>query len=136
MPMNAEPSCIEILVPRDDRLLAAVETAVAHACQRAGLSPGECHDLSGVVSEICDETFGIANRNGKRDTKLRVLIRDLEARVEVSLERLDGGPVAPAASSSGAVSQQHFKVDGVNHEVREGRARTVIVKQHHATTRR
>lgn len=135
MLMNAEPSCIELLVPKDDRLLAAVEMAVVHACERAGLSPGECRDLNGAVSEICGETFGIANRNGNRDAKLRVLIRDFDARVEVSLERSDGGPVAPS-TGSGAASQQHFKVDGVNHEMRDGRARTVIVKQRHATTRR
>lgn len=133
--MNVEPSCIELLVPRDDRLLAGVEAALAHACERAGLSPGECRDLSGAVSEVCGETFGIASRNGTRDPKLRVLIRDFEARVEVSLERSDGGPVAPTATAGQSVSRQ-LKVDGVNHEVREGRPRTVLMKQHRATTRR
>lgn len=135
IPMSAETSCIELLVPGDDRLLAAVDTALLHACERAGLSSPECSELSGAVSEICGETFGIASRNGNRDTRLHLLIHDFEGRVEVSVERADGGPVAPAATGSETVSQQ-LKVDGLNRDVRGGRPRTVLVKQHHATTRR
>ena len=129
--MTTEPSCIELLVPHDERLLAAIDTALLHACERAGLSSRECDDLSSAVSEICGGTFTLANRNGKRDTSVRVLICDFETRVEVTLERSDGGPVAPAGDLSAA--PQHLKIDRVSQDTNAGRPRTVLVKEHHGT---
>lgn len=127
--MTIEPSRIEILVPRDDRLLAAIDTALLHACEQAGLSSRECNDLSCAVFEICGETFALARRNGIRDAELRVVIRDFEARVEVSVERSDGGPMAPAEGSTEARN-----VDRVSQEKHDGRSRTIVVK-HHAAAR-
>lgn len=129
--MTAEPSCIELLVPRDERLLAAIDTALLHAGERAGLSSRECDDLSSAVSEICSETFTLANRNGIRDTAVRVLICDFEARVEVTLERSDGGQVAPAGDLSAV--PQHLKIDRVSQNTNAGRSRTVLVKEHRGT---
>lgn len=129
--MTAEPSCIELLVPQDDRLLAVIDTALLHACERAGLSASECNDLSGAVSEICDETFTLASSNGKQDASVRVLICDFDGRVEVTVERPDGGPVGPAGDLSGA--PQALKVDRVSQNTNAGRSRTVLVKEHHAT---
>lgn len=128
--MTIEPSCIEMLVPRDERLLAAVDTALLHACERAGLSSRECDELGSAVSEICDETFTLANSNGKRDAAVRVLICDFEARVEVTVERSDGGQVAPAGDLSGA--PQHLKIDRVSQNANAGRSKTVLVKEHHS----
>jgi hypothetical protein len=128
IPMTTEPSCIEILVSWDDRLLAAVDTALLHACERAGLSSRECSDLSGAITEICIETFGLANHSGTRDTVLRLLICDFEARVEVTIERSDGGPVAPAEGVKPVAN-----VDRVSHETHNSRPRTVVVKHHAAT---
>ncbi|MGH9734259.1 MAG: hypothetical protein ACRD8A_06700 [Candidatus Acidiferrales bacterium] len=129
--MTTEPSCIELLVPRDERLLGAIDTALLHVCERAGLSARECDDLSSAVSEVCGETFALANRNGKGDAAVRVLICDFQARVEVTLERSDGGPVAPAGDLSAA--PQHLKIDRVSQNTNAGRSRTVLVKEHHAT---
>lgn len=131
IPMTTEPSCIELLVPRDERLLAAIDTALLHACERAGLSSRECDDLSSAVSEICGETFTLASGNGKRDAAVRVLICDFEGRVEVTLERSDGGQVAPAGDLSAV--PQHLKIDQVSQNTNAGRPRTVLVKEHHST---
>lgn len=129
--MTTEPSCAELLVPRDERLLAAIDTVLLHACERAGLSASECNDLSGAVFEICDQTFTLASRNGKQDAAVRVLVCDFETRVEVTLERPDGGPVGPAGDLSSA--PQALKVDRVSQNTNAGRSRTVLVKEHHAT---
>ncbi len=129
--MTADPSCIELHVSRDERLLAAVDTALAHACERAGLSERECGELTGAVSLICAETFTLANRNGNRDAAVHVLICDFEARVEVSVERSDGGSVAPSGELEAA--KQQLKIDRVGRDTQAGRARTTLVKEHHAT---
>ncbi|HTU34493.1 MAG TPA: hypothetical protein VMF66_11890 [Candidatus Acidoferrum sp.] len=129
--MNIEPSCIELLVPRDERLLAAIDTALLHACERAGLSARECSDLSSAVSEVCEETFTLATGNGKYDAALRVLICDFEARVEVTLERSDGGQVAPAGDLNAVPGE--LKIDRVSRNTNAGRSRTVLIKEHHAT---
>jgi anti-sigma regulatory factor (Ser/Thr protein kinase) len=127
IPMPTEPSCIEMVVPRDDRLLAAVEPVLAHACGRAGLSERECNDLSGAVSEICRSTFSLAGRNGNHDVALRLVICDFEGRVEVAVERADGGPVATAGDVKASLS---LKIDDWTREMHEGHPRTVLVKNH------
>lgn len=135
--MTADPSTVELVVPRDHRLLPAVDAILAHACERAGLSGNEQRDLSRAVFEACDESFSLAGRNGNPQAKLRVLISDFPNRVEVAIEQSNGGPALPdsrsmpaAAPDAIAGALQDMKVDLLRRDVHEGRPRTVLVKYH------
>lgn len=141
--MTAEPSQVELLVPRDDRLLAAVETVLANASERAGLSDSEFHDLSRSVSEACDETFSLAGRNGNLNPILHLNISDFPNRVEVSVEPSERESAhRPPAPHSLRITQKpdavdaalhEMNIDHLHHDVREGRSRTVLVKYHSTT---
>lgn len=139
-PMTAEPSHIEVFVPHDDRLLAAVETILAHASERAGLSDTEFRDLSRSVSEACDETFSLASRNGNPNPILHLNISDFPNRVEVSVEpsEREGGNQPPTSRSLRIMQKpdavdaalHEMNIDHLHHDIREGRSRTVLVKYH------
>lgn len=135
--MTADPSTVELVVPRDDRLLPAVDAILAHACERAGLSGSEQRDLSRAVFEACDESFSLAGRDGNPQAMLRLLISDFPNRVEVAIEQSNGGPAPPdsrsvpaAAPDAIAGALQDMKVDLLRRDVRQGRPRTVLVKYH------
>jgi hypothetical protein len=138
--MSADPSHVELLVPPDDRLIAAVEAVVAHASERVGLSAEERAELTMATEEACDETFAQATRNGAQNPLLRIVVSDFADRVEVSIEESSGSPPstaqAPAAAFSAAqpdalnTAFQEIKIDPLHHERRGGKARTVLVKHH------
>jgi len=135
--MTADPSTVELVLPKDRRLLPAVEAILAHACERAGLSGNEERELSRAVSEACDESFSLAGRSGNPQAMLRLLISDFPNRVEVAIEQSNGGPAPPdSRSAPGAASDaivgalQDMKVDLLRRDVHEGRPRTVLVKYH------
>jgi hypothetical protein len=141
-PMTVDPSCVELLVPRDDRLFAAIDAVLAHACERAGLSGSEERDLSRAVSGACDEAFSLAARNGNAAAILHIVVCDSPNRVEVSIEQSTGeGPAEPEVPPSVRVQQKPDVVDAaphemnigdLHHDMRKDRPRTVLVK-HHAT---
>jgi hypothetical protein len=137
-PMTVDPSCVELLVPRDDRLLAAIDAVLCHACERAGLSGSEERDLSRAVSDACDEAFSLAARNGNAAAILRIAVCDFPNRVEVSIEQSTGeGAAQPEIPPSARFKQKPDVVDATPHErnighhdMRAGRPRTVLVKYH------
>jgi anti-sigma regulatory factor (Ser/Thr protein kinase) len=137
--MNADPSQVELRLPKDQRLIAAVDAVVAHASERAGLSQEEQTELSRATAEACDETFSLAARNGKPNPIVRVVISDYPNRVEVSIEEsaeARGGRgqerVATPAEKLDPVNAalEQMEIDRVHHEVREGRPCTILVKHH------
>jgi anti-sigma regulatory factor (Ser/Thr protein kinase) len=142
---TADPSRVEILVPQDERLIAAVEAVVAHASERAGLSAEEQAELTIATEEACRETFQQASRGGALNPVLRIVVCDFPERVEVSIEESNrpGAPAGRAASEATSARQpeaisaapQPLKVDHLDHETREGGSRTHLVK-HHASAKR
>jgi len=140
IPMPADPSRVELLVPADDRLTAAVDVVVANAGERAGLSLQEQKDLIRATAEACDETFSLSRRNGRSDPRLHVVVSDFPNRVEVSVEQSDG-PVPPSAQAASLSAPErdpltaalyHINVDRLHHEIHDGRFRTTLVKYHAA----
>jgi hypothetical protein len=138
--MTTDSSRVELLLPRDDRLAAAIEAVVAHAGERAGLSRREQSELARAAAEACDETFDAAGRSGNPNPTLRVLVSDFHHRVEVSIEdSASAHPVAGSDDLSGSRSKEldpvtaafeGIHVDRLHHEIREGKPRTTLVKYH------
>lgn len=145
--MSAEPSQVELLVPADERLTAAVDVVVANACERAGLSHEEEKELVRATADVCDEVFRSARRMRRSGSLVRVLVSDFPNRVEVSIEESDGGPddggpdgprpealTTPAREADAITAAlHHISVDRLHYEIRDGRARTTIVKYHAGT---
>ncbi len=137
-PMNADSSQVELRLPNDDRLIAAIDAVVAHASERAGLSQQERKELSRATVEACDETFSLAARNGNSNPIVRVVISDFPNRVEVSIEESpDAQPDSTHRSGTPTPAEkldplnaalEQMEIDRVHHEVREGRPCTILVK--------
>ena len=135
--MNAAPSQVELLLPNDKRLAAAVDAVVAHASERAGLTPQEEKELERSTAEACEETFLAATRNGNFNPMVRVVISDFPNRVEVSIEESEEARAGQSGTSAPAempdpvtAALEHMNVDRVHHELREGKSCTVLVKHH------
>ena len=136
-PMNADPTQVELHLPNDKRLTAAVEPVVAHAGERAGLSHNEQMELARSTAEACDEMFSTATHNGNSNPIVRITVSDFPNRVEVSIEESEqakangSGVPAPAEMPDPVTAAlEHMNVDRVHHELREGRPHTVLVKHH------
>jgi hypothetical protein len=138
-PMSADTSRVELLLPDDDRLIAAIDAVVAHAGERAGLSRQERAELTRSTEEACKETFSSAGRNGNPNPILRVLVADFPNRVEVSIEDSTARWAAGSDDFTGSASSepdpvtaalQGMKVDRLHHEIRERKRRTTLVKYH------
>jgi hypothetical protein len=96
IPMSADTSRVELLVPNDDRLIAAIDPVVSHAAERAGLSSREQAELLRDATAACHEAFSRAARNGNPNPLLRVLVDDFPNRVQVSFEPSGGSSLAGA----------------------------------------
>jgi len=134
-PMTTDSSRVVLLLPNDERLIAALDAVVAHAGERAGLSRQEQAELTHSAEEACEETFSSVGRNG--NPILRVVVSDFPNRVEVSIE--DSSIRHRAGRDFSAVSNEPdpvtaalegMQVDRLHHELREGRPRTTLVKYH------
>lgn len=138
--MTTEPSSVELLVPGDDRLLAAVETVLAHASEEAGLSEDEFRDLHRSVSEACEDAFSFASRNGNANPILHLTVSDFPNRVEVSIEPSEGETTGQPLASRSVRNMQKpdvvdaalhdMNLDHLHHDLHAGRPRTVLVKYH------
>jgi anti-sigma regulatory factor (Ser/Thr protein kinase) len=138
--MTTDSSRVELLLPQDDRLTAAIDAVVAHAGERAGLSRREQLELARAAAEACEETFYAVGRSGNPNPTLRVLVSDFPNRVEVSIEDSAGAhSLAGSDNLSGSPSEEPdpraatrhgLHVDRLHHEIREGRPRTTLVKHH------
>jgi hypothetical protein len=142
--MSADPSQVELTVSRDDRLIAAVETVVAHAGERAGLSAQEQAELITATEGACEETFSRATRNGTRNPALRIVVSDFPGRVEVLIEENCGSRSSTARAGSAAfptaqpdavsAGPGEIKIDRLHSESQGGQARILLVK-HHSTAK-
>ncbi|HEV2616089.1 MAG TPA: hypothetical protein VGU63_05710 [Candidatus Acidoferrales bacterium] len=121
---------------RDERLLAGVRGAVEHIANRHGLTNEERIDLGVAADQSCRRALV---QLGESDPLCSVTIDDFEDRVELSVE----GPRRPEAAGAGppenllAVTTEERdreikrRVDRVNYETSNGRARTILVKYFH-----
>ncbi|MGH9727859.1 MAG: hypothetical protein ACRD33_07385 [Candidatus Acidiferrales bacterium] len=121
---------------RDERLLAGVRGAVEHIANRHGLTNEERTDLGVAADQSCRRALV---QLGESEPLCSVTIDDFEDRVELSVE----GPRRPEAKGSGApesliaaTAEEREKeikkrVDRVNYETNDGRARTILVKYFH-----
>jgi anti-sigma regulatory factor (Ser/Thr protein kinase) len=137
IPMTTDSSRVELLVPNDERLIAAIAAVVAHAGGRAGLSRQEQAELAHSTEEACEETFASIGRNGH--PVLRVIVSDFPNRVEVSLEDSAARSATSPDDLSRSASRepdpvtaalQGMQVDRLHHEIHEGKPRTTLVKYH------
>jgi hypothetical protein len=132
--MSAEPAAkpssapgvrtsrIECTLDNDPRLLASVETIVAHAAMRAGLPEGMQHEVAAWVADASREMANSSNgAGGARTTGLTV--DEYSDRLEVTFG-------SPAASNSDAVLKrlEAKASDRVRFESRDGRVRVTLVK--------
>ncbi|HKS66952.1 MAG TPA: hypothetical protein VJR26_06915 [Candidatus Acidoferrales bacterium] len=105
--MNADSSRVELLIPKDERLIAAIEPVVAHAGERAGLSSEEWRQLAREATAACEESFSRAARNGNTNRQLRVLVDDFPTRVEIWIEPYAGSAAAGTQEASIRIVKEH-----------------------------
>lgn len=137
-PMTTDSSHVELLLPHDDRLIAAIDAVVAHAGERAGLSRREQAELARAAAAACDEAFYAASRTGAKNSTVRILVSDFPNRVEVSIEdsagvhRTGPGNFGHETNEPDPVTAalQGMHIDRLHHEIREGKPRTTLVKYH------
>lgn len=134
--MSTEHRRTEMKLGRDERLLAGVRGAVEHIANRHGLTNEERTDLGVAADQSCRRALV---QLGESEPLCSVTIDDFEDRVELSVE----GPRRPEAKGSGApesliaaTAEEREKeikkrVDRVNYETNDGRARTILVKYFH-----
>lgn len=116
--MNPESNTTELLLHKDDRLIAAIGAVVIFAAERASVAGGAAEDLAGAAADACKEAFSLAGRNGTPDPVVKVAITSFPDRVEIALEY----------KGDSCVSRERKNVDRVDCDVRNGISRATLVK--------
>ncbi|MGH9710838.1 MAG: ATP-binding protein [Candidatus Acidiferrales bacterium] len=134
--MDTEHSRTEMKLSRDERLLAGVRGAVEHIANRHGLTADESIDLAFAAGQACRKVLVHLDELG---ALCIVTIDDFEDRVEVSVE--DPRSSEPAKLNSFAEdsftvpaereAEIKKRVDRVDYDTSNGRARTILVKYFH-----
>lgn len=116
--MSLEANTTELLLHKDERLVAAIGAVVIFAAERASVSGGAAEDLAGAAADACKEAFSLAGRNGSPDPVVKVAITAFPDRVEIALEY----------KSDSCVSRERKYVDRVDCDVRNGISHATLVK--------
>jgi hypothetical protein len=118
---GARTSRIECHLDHDPRLLASVETIVAHAARRAGFSEDAQREVSVAAAHASREMAGSANGNATATTRL--IVEEFPDRLELTFE-------SPAGSN---IAEMHKRLerkanDRIRCESREGGVRVTLLK--------
>jgi hypothetical protein len=136
--MSTDPSKTEFLLEEDPRLLHAIRAILSFSCERAGFSQGALEGFVAAIQNACQETFPLVHNHEGDKRAIRVIVEDFTDRIEVSIEHsgevlptagLDtfcGGAGNQPAAISGAL--QGARVDRVQYETHDGRARMKLIK--------
>jgi anti-sigma regulatory factor (Ser/Thr protein kinase) len=135
--MSNDPARTELMLPDDERLLAAITPVVQHASQRCGLSTESQEGLVAAATEAA--TFPLMEGQAAGEPKVRVVVSDFPDRVEVAIEhRGEALPTAgldtfvkDAVAGSGAglsMALQATQVDRVQYETHDGVSRMTLIK--------
>jgi anti-sigma regulatory factor (Ser/Thr protein kinase) len=136
--MSNDPARTELMLPDDERLLAAITPVVQHASQRCGLSTESQEGLAAAAIEAARETFPLMEGQAAA-AKVRVVVSDFPDRVEVAIEhRGEARPTAgldtfvkDAVAGSGAglsMALQATQVDRLQYETHDGVSRMTLIK--------
>ncbi|HKV28657.1 MAG TPA: hypothetical protein VJN90_10340 [Candidatus Acidoferrales bacterium] len=121
---------------QDERLLAGVRGAVEHIASRHGLTDEERVNLGVATDQSCRKALLQA---GESSALCSVTIDDFEDRVELSVEGPRGsqgarpGPLESLVTVTADEREKEIKrrVDRVDFDSSNGRARTILVKYFH-----
>jgi anti-sigma regulatory factor (Ser/Thr protein kinase) len=137
--MSNDPARTELMLPDDERLLAAITPVVQHASQRCGLSTESQEGLAAAAIEAARETFPLMEGQAAGEPKVRVVVSDFPDRVEVAIEhRGEALPTAgldtfvkDAVAGSGvglSMALEATQVDRVQYETHDGVSRMTLIK--------
>jgi len=129
-----DPARTELKVHNDQRLLAAVGAIVSHSAHRAGLPREAQQGFAEAAVDACRETFPlVGNNSGSGD--LKMIVEDFRDRVQVTIEhsgesKPSAGLDSFAGGAAGKISSslQDTRVDRVQYDTHEGRARMTLIK--------
>ena len=116
--MNLEANTTELLLHKDQRLVAAIAAVVVFAAERASVPEAAAEDLATAAADACKEAFSLAGRNGNSDPVVKLAITAFPDRVEIALEY----------KGDSCVSRDRKYVDRVDCDVRNGISRATLVK--------
>jgi anti-sigma regulatory factor (Ser/Thr protein kinase) len=138
--MSNDPARTELMLPHDERLLAAISTVVQHASQRCGLSVESQEGLAFAAIEATRESFSLMEEGqAAGEPKVKVVVSDYPDRVEVAIEHT-GEPLptagldtfvkdATAGSGTGlSMALQATQVDRVQYDTHDGVSRMTLIK--------
>ena len=83
--MSNEPARTELMLPDDERLLAAITPVVQHALGAAASTESQ-EGLAAAAIEAARETFPLMEGQAAGEPKVRVVVSDFPDRVEVAIE--------------------------------------------------
>ena len=133
--MTAEPSAktssalggrtsrIECNLDNDPRLLACVETVVAHAAQRAGLPEDAQQLLATAAFGASREMVGSSNGSAPAATPTRLTVDEFSDRLEITIDSS-----TPANTDRFCKQLEATAGDRVQCESRDGRIRVTLLK--------
>jgi hypothetical protein len=126
-PSSAAPgvrtSRIECNLDNDPRLLASVETIVAHAAGRAGFSEEAQREVAVAAANASRELAASANGKGNAAATTRLIVDEFPDRLELTFE-LPAGP-----NSERMRKQMEGNAnDRIQCELRDGRVRVTLLK--------
>ena len=138
MPMNAETSRAELILPNEPRMFGAVAAIVSHAAERVGFSEKAQKGLAEAAIEACEQALALAAEDGNAQPRIHVIVENFDDRVEITLEHhgvldptagLDSF-VAGGKPGGGKLSAalQGTGVDRVQYEAGDGLSRTRLIK--------
>lgn len=138
MPMSAETSRAELIVPKEPRMLGAVEAVVNHAAEQTGLSESAQKGLAAAAIQACEQALELAAEVASEEPKIHVIVENFDDRVEVTFEHPGAAkPVAGVGSFAGSNqpgtgkirdAPQTMGVDRVQYETKGGVSRTRLIK--------
>lgn len=107
---------LELKLPKDARAVKAVQVAVEHFANKAGLSAAAQAAFAGATESVCRDAM---DRLGENGSGLRVVVENFSDRLEVTFEH-PGEPLRMASPLP--------EVDRVHAASQEGRSRLTLVK--------
>ena len=118
---GARTSRIECNLDNDPRLLASVETIVAHAAGRAGFSEDAQREVA-VAAASASREMGIS-ANGSAPATTRLIVDEFPDRLEVTFD-------SPSGQDSDGIRKrlEGSANDRVQCELRDGRVRLTLLK--------
>jgi len=135
--VNTDHRRTELKFSRDERLLAGVRGAVEHVANRHSLAADDRIDLAEASEQACRRAFLQLDGAGDFCT---VVIDDFVDRVEVSVESPRSSSSAKpdiavgtsfASPGDDPEAAMKTRVDRVDHDTNNGRARIILTKYFH-----